>query len=139
MAGTVSRRLPRLTDEQAALFLADNYAVVATLRADGSPHQTATWVDWDGEHVLFNITVTRKKYGELQLDPRVSVFVFDGDDWYTWVTVSGTADMTLEAAEEHIHKLSRKYRGRDYVLKPGEQRVIVRVTPERVTAYGFDS
>jgi len=38
-----------------------------------------------------------------------------------------------------IHKLSRKSRGRDYVLKPGEQRVIVRLTPERVTASGFDS
>ena len=98
--------MARLTDEQAGLFLADNYAVVATLRADGSPHQTATWVDWDGEHVLFNITVIRKKYEELQRDP---------------------------------HKLSRKYRGRDYVLKPEEQRVIVSVTPGRITAYGFDS
>ena len=48
-------------------------------------------------------------------------------------------DLTLEGAAEHIHKLSRKYRGRDYNLKPEEQRVIVRVTPERVTAYGFDS
>jgi PPOX class probable F420-dependent enzyme len=130
----------RLTDEQAALFLADNYAVVATLRADGSPHQTATWVDWDGERVLFNITVTRKKYEELQRDARASVFVFDGDNWYRWVSVSGPTDMTFEGAAEHIHKLSRKYRGgRDYPLQPGEQRVIVRVTPERVTAHGFDS
>ena len=131
--------MARLTDEQAALFLADNYAVVATLRADGSPHQTATWVDWEGGRVLFNITVTRKKYEELQRDPRVSVFVFDGDDRYRWVSVSGTTELTLDGAEEHIHKLSRKYRGREYVLKPGEQRVIVRITPERVTAYGFDS
>jgi PPOX class probable F420-dependent enzyme len=129
----------RLTVEQAALFRADNYAVVATLRADGSPHQTATWVDWDGERVLFNITVTRKKYDELQRDPRVAVFVFDGDNRYRWVSVAGTTELTLEGSEEHIHKLSRKYRGRDYVLQPGEQRVIVRVTPERVTAYGFGS
>jgi hypothetical protein len=69
----------------------------------------------------------------------VSVFAFDGDNRYRWVTVSGTAELTLEGAAEHIHKLSHKYRGRDYVLKPEEQRVIVRVTPERVTAYGFDS
>jgi PPOX class probable F420-dependent enzyme len=128
-----------LTDEQAALFLADNYAVVTTLRADGSPHQTATWIDCDGERVVFNITVARKKYAELHRDPRASVFVFDGDDPYRWVTASGTAELTLEGAEEHIHKLSRKYRGRDYVLRPGEQRVIVRVTLEHVTAYGFDS
>jgi PPOX class probable F420-dependent enzyme len=129
----------RLTDEQAALLLTDNFAVVATLRADGSPHQTATWVDWDGERVLFNITVTRRKYRELQRDSRASVFVFDGDNRYRWISVTGATELTLEGAEEHIHKLSRKYRGRDYVLKPGEQRVIVRLTPERVTAYGFDS
>ena len=131
--------MAHLTDEQAALFLTANFAVIATLRADGSPHQTATWIDWDGEHVLFNITVTRKKYQELQRDPRASVFVFDGDNSYRWVSVSGTTEMTLEGAAEHIHKLSRKYRGRDYVLRPGEQRVIVRLTPERVTAYGLDS
>ena len=131
--------MARLTDEQAALLLAANYAVVATLRSDDSPHQTAVWIDWDGRHVLFNITVTRKKYVELQRDPRASVFVFDGDNWYRWVSVSGTTEMTLDGAEELIHKLSRKYRGRDYVLRPGEQRVIVRLTPERVTAYGFDS
>ncbi len=131
--------MAHLTDEQAALFLTDNYAVVATLRADGSPHQTVVWIDWDGQHVLFNITVTRKKYVELQRDPRASVFVFDGDDRYRWVSVSGTTELTLEGAEEHIRKLSRKYRGRDYVLGPGEQRVIVRMTPERFTAYGFDS
>jgi PPOX class probable F420-dependent enzyme len=128
-----------LTDEQAALFLADNYAVVATLRADGSPHQTAVWIDWDGEHVVVNITVTRRKYAELQRDRRASVFVFDGDDRYRWVSVSGTTELTLQGAEEHIHELSRKYRGREYVLRPGEQRVIVRLKPERVTAYGFES
>lgn len=131
--------MARITDDQAALFLTDNYAVTATLRADGSPHETAVWIDWDGEHVLFNITVARKKYRELQRDPRASVFVFDGDNWYRWVSVSGATELTLEGAEEHIHKLSRKYRGRDYVLRPGEQRVIVRLKPERVTAYGFDS
>ena len=105
-AGYRQLQVARLTDEQAALFLADNYAVVATLRADGSPHQTATWVDWDGERVLFNITVTRKKYEELQRDPHVSVFVFDGDNRYRWVTVSGTAELSLDGAAEHIHKLS---------------------------------
>jgi len=128
-----------LTEEQASLLKGKNFAVVGTVGEDSIPQLTINWIDWDGERVLFNVTVTRKKYAELQRDPRVSVFVFAGDDWYRWVTVSGTCDLTLEGAAEHIHKLSRKYRGRDYALKPEEQRVIVRVTPERVTAYGFDS
>jgi hypothetical protein len=49
--------------------------------------------------------------------------------------VTGHADLVKEGAEEHIHKLSRKYNGSDYPLPEGEQRLIVKVTPERVNAY----
>jgi PPOX class probable F420-dependent enzyme len=127
-----------IRDEHARLFLERNYAIVATLRADGSPLQTVVWVDWDGERVVLNITRTRAKMEHLSRDPRASVLVFDGDDPYRWLSVSGRVDLTEEGAEAHIHKLSRKYRGRDYVLRPGEQRVLARLTPERVTVYGLD-
>lgn len=124
-----------LTDAQARLFLEPNYGVVAVLRPDGSPHQTAIWVDWDGDRVVFNLTETRRKTASLRRDPRASVIVFDGDDPYRWVAVSGTCAIEAEGALEHIHALSRKYRGRDYVLPEGEVRLIVRLTPERVDAY----
>jgi PPOX class probable F420-dependent enzyme len=126
-----------LTPEQAQLFLDANYAVVATLRTDGSPHQTAVWVDWDGEHVLLNTHEGRAKARHLRRDPRVSVLVFDGDNWYRWVSVSGTAELIEEGAVEHINKLSHKYSGKDYALPPDQKRIIVRFRPERVTAYGF--
>jgi PPOX class probable F420-dependent enzyme len=107
------------------------------LRKDGSPLQTAVWIDWDGEHVLYNTAEGRAKTRHLRRDPRTSLFVFDGGNWYRWVSVSGTAELIEDGAEEHIHKLSRKYRGRDYDLPAGQKRIIVRVKPERVTAYGF--
>jgi PPOX class probable F420-dependent enzyme len=130
--------MARIRDEHARLFLEANYGVMATLRRDGSPQQTAVWVDWDGEHVVFNITETRKKFDFLREDPRASVLVFDGDDRYKWISVSGpVAELTTEGADAHIHKLSNKYRGRDYTLRPGEQRVIARLKPERVTTYGL--
>jgi PPOX class probable F420-dependent enzyme len=131
--------MARIRDEHARLFLEPNYAVVAALRPDGSSHQTVVWIDWDGEHVVFNITETRKKFDFLRRDPRASVHVFDGDDRYRWVSVSGrVVELTTEGAEEHIHRLSRKYRGRDYTLREGEQRVIARLQPERVTTYHLD-
>lgn len=131
--------MTRVPDEHARLFLEGNYAVVATVRPDGSPHQTAVWIDWDGEHVVFNITDERKKYDFLRKDPRASVLVFDGDDPYRWISVSGpVVEVTTDGAEEHIHRLSNRYRGRDYTLPPGEQRVIVRLRPEHVTAYGLE-
>lgn len=128
--------MARIRDEHARLLLEPNYAVVAALRRDGSPHQTAVWIDWDGEHVVFNITETRRKFDFVRNDPRASVFVFDGDDRYRWISVSGrVVELTTDGAEAHIHWLSNKYRGRDYTLRPGEQRVIARLAPERVTTY----
>ena len=45
--------------------------------------------------------------------------------------------MTREGADEHIDKLSEKYTGRTPYAsrKPGEQRLLVRVRPERVVEY----
>jgi PPOX class probable F420-dependent enzyme len=130
--------MPRLSDEQAKLFSTDNYGVVATLRPDGSPQLTTVWVDYDGEDVLFNTAAARKKVRNLEHDPRATVHVYDGNDRYRWVSVSGPVQLTTEGAEEHANKLSQKYRGRDFSFRPGEQRVIARVKPERVTSYGLE-
>jgi len=127
-----------LTEGQARLFSTDNYGVLAVLRPDGSPQVTTVWVDFDGEDVLFNVTTTRKKTAYLERDPRATLLVYDGDDRYRWVAVSGTVTLTTEGANEHIHKLSRKYRGRDYDLGADEQRVLVRLEPQRVVAYRVD-
>ena len=131
--------MARLTDEQAQLFLDRNYGVATTLRPDGSPQMTTVWLDWDGANVVFNTAEGRAKPRNLRRNPVAGVHVMAGDDAYRWIAVSGHAEMTTEGAAEHIDKLAKKYRGTDtYGLKPGEQRIIVRVRPERVTAYGFD-
>jgi PPOX class probable F420-dependent enzyme len=95
------------------------------------------WIDWDGENVLFNTAAGRAKPRNLERDPRVSVLVLDGGDGYRWVAVNGKAELTPEAADEHIDKLARKYTGEGWQAKPGEQRLLVRVRPEQVSAYGF--
>ena len=129
--------MAQLTPAQALLFLKPNYAVVAVLRPDGSPQQTVVWVDWDGENVVFNTAEGRAKPRYLRRDARASVCVIEHA--YKWVSVSGPAEMTTDGAAEHIDKLARKYAGRDsYGLRPGEQRIIVRVRPERVYCDGVD-
>jgi PPOX class probable F420-dependent enzyme len=93
---------------------------------------TPTWVDYDGEHVLINTAEVRAKPRNLRRNSHVSVCVVDCEDPYNWVSITGTAELTHEGAEEHIHKLSHKYTGEDYPLKSDEQRVLVKITPERV-------
>lgn len=129
--------MEKLTLEQARLLLEPNLGIVATLRRDGTAQMTPVWIDYDGEHVLFNTAEGRQKPKNLRRDGRVSVFVVDRDDPYRWVSVTGGAELDHEGAAEHIDKLAKKYTGRDqYGLPEGEQRVIVRITPERVVSRG---
>ncbi|TML40783.1 MAG: PPOX class F420-dependent oxidoreductase [Actinobacteria bacterium] len=126
-----------LTNEQARLLLEPNFATVGTVNPDGSPQLTIVWIDWDGEHVLFNTAAGRVKARNLERDLRVSVLVADRADGYRWVGVRGAAELTSEGADEHIDKLARKYTGEGWRPKPDERRLLVRVRPERVSAYGL--
>jgi PPOX class probable F420-dependent enzyme len=126
-----------LTDEQAQLLVEPNFATVGTLNADGSPQLSIVWIDWDGQDVLFNTAAGRAKPRNLARDPRVSVLVADRADGYRWVAVRGSARMTSDGADDHIDRLARKYTGNGWQRKPAEQRLLVRVRPERVSAYGL--
>jgi PPOX class probable F420-dependent enzyme len=132
--------MAKLSDDQAKLLTDPNIAVIATIRPDGTPQVTPTWIDYDGEHVLVNTAAGRAKAANLQRDPRVSVFVLDPDNPYNWVSVTGPAELTQEGAEEaeeHINKLSHKYNGTDYPEPKNPPRVLAKVTPERVNGPSY--
>jgi PPOX class probable F420-dependent enzyme len=120
------------------MFTGPYYGVATTVRPDGSPHSTVVWVDYDGEHVLVNTAEGRAKPRHLRANPQLCVTVVDPEDAYRWVAVSGSCELTTERAAEHINELANRYWGRDYAIPRGQQRLIVRLTPERVTAYGLD-
>lgn len=133
--------MAQLSDAQRA-FVRDNafVAVATTLRPDGSPHSTPVWVDADERHVSFNTARDRAKAKHLAADPRVAVAVIDPTNAFCWVTVSGVAELVDEGAIDHINHLSKKYVGEDVYPwpRPGEQRVMVRITVDNATAQGID-
>jgi PPOX class probable F420-dependent enzyme len=114
--------------------------VVTTLRDDGSPHTTVVWVDREDGAVSFNTARGRAKERHLARDPRVSLIVVDPSNAYRWVSVTGTAELVDEGADEQIDRLSKKYLGKDeYPWRdPSERRVKVRIKPEKVEATGFE-
>src|SRR6266480_4532111 len=109
---------------------------VTTLRPDGSPHTTVVWVDVDTDEVIFNTAVGRAKERHLRKDPRISLIVVDPENSYRWVSVSGTAELSTEGADDEIDRLAKKYLGKDEYpwRKPEEERINVRIRPERVEA-----
>ena len=128
-------------DDKQREFLEQPFVgTVTTLRNDGSPHSTIVWVDTDTDEVLFNTAVGRAKERHLRKDPRVSLLVVDPEDTYRWLAINGNAELTTNGADAQIDKLARKYLGQDEYpwRKPEEQRVMVRIRPERVEGYGFD-
>lgn len=112
-----------------------NFATVATLMPDGSPHVTVVWVDSDGEGVVFNTSEGRIKTKNLRRDPRVAIAIVSSENPYQQVTVRGhVVQITHEGADNHIDRLAKKYLGVDKYPyhSPGEQRLIVKIAPDHV-------
>ncbi len=106
-----------LTDRDRALFEGRNFAHLATVMPDGSPHVSPIWIDIEAgtDLILVNTALGRVKTRNMEREPRVAVSVQDADDPYTMVAVRGrVVEITRDGAEDHIDVLSRKYRGRDY-------------------------
>jgi PPOX class probable F420-dependent enzyme len=133
--------MTELTEKQRE-FLDKNPFVgtATTLRQDGSPHNTIVWVDTEDDAVTFNTAVGRAKERHLRKDPRAAMTVVDPENTYRWVSVSGHAELTKEGADQQIDKLAKKYLGEDEYpwRNPEEERIKVRIKPEKIDSAGFD-
>ncbi|SCL17086.1 PPOX class F420-dependent oxidoreductase [Micromonospora inyonensis] len=127
-----------LTADDIALLNEPQLAHVATIEADGTPHVTPVWVDTDGEHVVFNTAKGRVKHRNMERNPVVAISVSDRANDYRTLWIKGTVELITEGADEHIDRMAKKYLGKDtYPFhKPGEERVIVRVTPTQRLSQG---
>lgn len=116
-----------------ALLEQPNFAVVSTHNRDGSIHSTIIWIGLeDAAAVAINSAVGRRWPANLQHDPRVTLLVYQGDNPFHFVEICGRAEATTEGADEHIDLLSRRYTGRGWSQRPGEQRIKFVVTPQHV-------
>jgi PPOX class probable F420-dependent enzyme len=128
MAATIAKELQDLFKKPA-------FANLATLNPDGSPQVTPVWVDFDGTHVIVNTARGRVKDRNLQREPRVALSILDPENPYRYLGIQGrVTEMTEAGADAHIDKMAKKYLNKDTYpfRKPGEVRVIVKITPERV-------
>jgi PPOX class probable F420-dependent enzyme len=115
------------------------FANLATLNADGSPQVTPVWVDFDGTHVLVNTARGRVKAKNLAREPRVGISIADPDNPYRYLGIQGrVVEMTEDGGDAHIDKMAKKYLDKDsYPFRaPGEVRVIVKISPDKVHTNG---
>jgi PPOX class probable F420-dependent enzyme len=102
--------------EQMLGFLAENnWGVLATIKSDGRPQVSNVGYSYDPGSQLIRVSVTadRAKTRNLERDPRVTLHVASKDFW-TWIAVEGTAELTPVAADPHddtVEELIAYYRG----------------------------
>ena len=131
-------------DSQMLDFVAGiRWGVLAAVKPDGRPHVSNVGYAYDPEQQLFRVSVTdsRAKTRYLRADPRVTLHVASKDFW-TWVAVEGTAELTPVAADPHdetVEELITYYRGvsgehgnwDEYrAAMVADRRLVVRFRPE---------
>jgi len=112
-----------------------NFASLATLMPDGSPQVHVMWVDTDGERILVNTEVHRRKFKNIAANPLATVLILDRGDPWTYSEVRGEVVETVTGPEAraHIDALTRKYLGLDDYPNPiTSERAILKIAPRRV-------
>lgn len=91
---------------------ADSFGTLATVAADGTPHQAVVWYLVRGDTLVVNSAVGRIWPANLQRDPRCSLLVEDG---YDWVSVRGHVEVVTDqaTAQADIAAMARKYNADD--------------------------
>lgn len=128
-------------DDQLAAFLARmRNAVLATIRADGSPQATPVWFHWDGAVMRISTPDWTRKTHNVRRDARVSVCVDDQVSG-AYVTLFGRAEL-VEGDRELVRRQSwpilLKYfhedeaRARWARIDAKGDRVVMLIVPDRV-------
>lgn len=127
----------RLNPEQLVFVTERHLATLTTLRADGSPHVVPVAFTWDADAGLARITARRgsvkvanaRRRGPEGAPPRAAVCQVDGGRWLTLegtLAVSEDPDEVADAVARHV----RRY----WPLDPEPDRVVLRLTPDKVMA-----
>lgn len=111
------------------------YLYLATTMPDGTPQVTPVWFSMGEKYLLINTAEGRTKDLNMQARPDVALVIQDPIDPYRYVQIRGKiAERTTEGADAHIHALSQKYRGKDWIIPPGEKRLLYKISLDKVSA-----
>jgi PPOX class probable F420-dependent enzyme len=126
-----------LPERVADLLRLPNPAVMATVAADGRPVTVATWYLFEDDgRVLLGLDAKRARLQHMHADPRVSLTVLAGDDWYTHVSLQGrVVSIADDEGLRDIDRLATHYTGKAYPNRE-RPRVSAQVEIDRWHAWG---
>jgi len=79
----------RIPDDYLDLLERPLIGHLATVSPAGRPQANPMWFLWDGTHLRFTHTNTRRKFEQLKTNPNVAMSVVDPDSGYRYLEVRG--------------------------------------------------
>jgi PPOX class probable F420-dependent enzyme len=124
--------------ERRRLLTEPNFVMLGTVRPDSTAQVNPMWVDYDEpSHTLrFTHTTYRGKYRNLQLNPSMSVAIFDPDDPEQYLEIRGKLIETIPdpTGAYYVHLQNRYGNPSDRPPRDKADRVILVMSIEKALA-----
>ncbi len=122
-------------------FVSDNrWAIVVSLRRDGSPATSINAYARDGDQLVVSTQGHRLKTKTLRNDPRIVLCIINNAEPFNYVSVEGTCEVQTEDLIGPTRAVFQNIANSGYSEPPNleqwlrdQGRVILRVTPTRVS------
>lgn len=115
-------------------LLQSSVATFATVGDDGRPQLTEVWFLYDDGSVALSLNSSRQKTKNLMVRPHCSLLILDLAVPQRYLELRGDAEVTPDDGT-FVDRVGKKY-GVDLASfdQPGDERVVVRIVPQRVHA-----
>ena len=140
------RRIAMSPEELDEFLRTERTCRVASVGADGNPHNTPLWFVWDGECLWLNSLVRSQRWTDLQRDPRVSVAVDAGEGYMELrgAELIGTVEQVGDAPrtdtlapelDEPERLFGEKYTGGEFYIDGAH--AWLRLRPTKISSWDF--
>ena len=130
-----------LSDEVKDLVERPNFAHLATIMPDGSPHSAPVWVGREGDLLFVCTEAASLKGKNTRRDPRISLSIVDFVDPYTEVQIRGrVVEQRPDTQLNCYDAMSFKYIGRPWPYRDEKEPIVlvIEVTKARYSKQPFE-
>jgi PPOX class probable F420-dependent enzyme len=115
-----------LSDETKTLIDRPNFAHLATLMPDGSPHSAPVWIAREGDLLMICTEASSLKGKNTQRDPRVAISVVDFVDPYSEAQMRGRViERRPDPQLKYYDLMSRKYIGKPWPYRDEKSPIVL--------------
>ncbi|MGI9605479.1 MAG: pyridoxamine 5'-phosphate oxidase family protein [Acidimicrobiales bacterium] len=123
--------------------------VMAVIGGDGRPNLTPMWFDYEGDKVLVNVAVQRRKTEWIRNNPQITMILMNPENMYHWMSIKATVDREISEDDpdegtwvtEQLNRIWKKYigEGDEYGLRDpsfDERRILFECSVDKIATFG---